>query len=262
MTALAWGSLAPGTGASVHYLLELAGMALGAWLYWRAGNARTQPADRITRLGIVAGAALGAAIGARVLYIWQYGPALAGQPLAVWLGGKTVVGGLLGGLIGVETAKKLLGWRASTGDGFVAPLLVAMVLGRMGCQLSGLQDLTYGTVTTLPWGWDFGDGLARHPTSLYEILGLAMLWLLLARMRPDSVPGDRFRLFLAGYLLLRFALEFLKPPFGPVAAAGAAGASPVPLLAPARWSGLSAIQWACLAGLLYYSSEFLRRKRR
>jgi len=252
--APAWGSLAPAAGAAVHYVLELAGMALGGWLYWRDARSSALPADRLVRLGVVAGAALGAALGARALYLWQYAPALAGQPLTVWLGGKTVVGGLLGGLVGVETSKALLGWRDSTGDRFVVPLLVAMIMGRVGCQLSGLQDLTYGTTTTLPWGWDYGDGLPRHPTSLYEIAGLLLLGLMLLPARTARWrSGDRFALVLAGYLLLRFALEFLKPPFGPAAPG---------VLAPARWAGLSAIQWACLAGLAYYALVFLRRIRR
>jgi hypothetical protein len=52
-----------------------------------------------------------------------------------------------------------------------------------------------------------------------------------------------------GYLLLRFALEYFKPPFGPAAAG---------VLAPDRWGSLSAIQWACVAGLAYYALDIRR----
>ncbi len=62
-------------------------------------------------------------------------------------------------------------------------------------------------------------------------------------------PGDRFRAFMVGYLALRFGLEYLKPPY----AAAAAG-----FLKPERWGPLSAIQWACLAGLAYYGRDFHR----
>jgi len=232
----------------LHLAFESSGLTVGGWLYWRQSNAATQPADRWTRWGLLAGAAVGAAIGSRGLYMLQYWTALAGQPLTAWLGGKTIVGGLLGAILGVETAKRLLHWPASTGDGFVLPLAAALSVGRIGCQLSGVSDLTYGNVTQLPWGWDYGDGLARHPTAIYEILGVGALawWAIHAHF---SRPGDRFRAFVVGYLLLRFALEYLKPPFGPAAAG---------VLAPDRWGSLSAIQWACVAGLAYYAKDIRR----
>ena len=237
----------------VHAALEIAAFSVAGLAYWRAGNAAGQPPQRLTRWGLLAGAAFGAALGARGLYLLQYWPALQGQPLRVWLGGKTIVGGLLGALAGVEAAKRLLGWRESTGDGFVVPLVLAILIGRLGCQLSGLTDLTYGNVTTLPWGWDYGDGLARHPTAAYEILGVGLLSLALyqgplaARLRARR--GDRFRAFLAGYCLLRLALECLKPPWGPVAAGE---------LAPQFVGPLTPIQWACVAGLAYYAKDIRR----
>jgi prolipoprotein diacylglyceryltransferase len=230
-------------GEKLHWVLEVAAFALGGLLYWRTPTATNSRMEPVTRLGIVAGAALGAAIGSRLLYMLQYWSALSTQPWQMWLGGKTIVGALLGGLAGVETAKAALGWRESTGNGFVKPLLVAMVVGRVGCQLSGVSDQTYGNATSLPWAWNYGDGIPRHPTSAYEIVGLAMLAWLVSRPRFAREPGDRFRAFMVGYLLLRFALEFLKPPFGP-AASGA--------LMPDWWGPFSAIQWACLGGLAYY----------
>jgi prolipoprotein diacylglyceryltransferase len=232
----------------VHLAFESGGLTVGGLLYWRQSNAATQPPDRWTRWGILAGAAVGAAIGSRGLYMLQYWTALGGQPLAAWLGGKTIVGGLLGAILGVETAKKLLKWPASTGDGFVVPLAAAMVIGRIGCQLSGLSDLTYGNATELPWGWDYGDGVARHPTACYEILGVGAL-AFGVMSAGFSRSGDRFRAFVAGYLLLRLGLECLKPPFGPAASG---------MLSPDYWGGLSAIQWACVAGLAYYAPDIFR----
>lgn len=233
----------------VHLAFESVGLTVGGLLYWRQSNAATQPADFWTRWGLLAGAAVGAGIGARVLYMLQYWNALTGEPLTAWLGGKTIVGGLLGAILGVETAKRLLHWRASTGDGFVVPLMVAVAIGRIGCQLSGISDLTYGNMTTLPWGWNYGDGIARHPTALYEILGIGVLACFVLRGSFLARPGDRFRAFVVGYLLLRIGLDFLKPPFGP-ASAGA--------LTPERWGALSVIQWACVAGVAYYGRDIFR----
>ena len=236
--------LTSGITGTTHMALETAAFAVGGVLYWRGGAANTgAKADALSRLGFVAGAALGAAIGSRLLYVFQYWTALTGQAWPLWLGGKTIVGALLGGLIGVETAKRALGWRNSTGNGFVTPLLVATIIGRIGCQLSGVADQTYGNATTLPWAWDYGDGVPRHPTSLYEIVGLLLIAWLVQRPRFASEPGDRFRAFMVTYLLLRFSLEFLKPPFGPAAAG---------TLAPSFWGPFAPIQWACLGGLLYY----------
>jgi phosphatidylglycerol:prolipoprotein diacylglycerol transferase len=234
---------------SVHLAFETAGFAIGGLLYWRGANAASQPADRWTRWGLLAGAALGAAVGSRGLYMLQYWQALAGAPVGQWLGGKTIVGGLLGGLIGVEIAKRALDWNRSTGDGFVLSLLVGMAIGRVGCQLSGLSDLTYGNITALPWGWNYGDGLARHPTSLYEMIGLAIIAWVVHRQPFRHRRGDTFRAFMIAYLMLRIGLEFLKPPFGPPAPGA---------LAPTLWGPLSAIQWACIAGVTYYGPDMYR----
>jgi phosphatidylglycerol:prolipoprotein diacylglycerol transferase len=233
----------------VHSALELGAFTAGGLLYWRTANAATQPPERWMRWGLLAGAALGAALGSRGLYMLQYWEALQAQPLDVWLGGKTIVGGLLGAIVGVELAKLAMKLRQSTGDGFVLPLLVAIVIGRVGCQLSGVADLTYGNVTTLPWGWNYGDGALRHPTALYEILGVGLVAWLVYRGDFTRCRGDRFRVFMVGYLCLRLGLDFLKPPFGATAAG---------TLTPDRWGPLSAIQWACLAGLAYYAHDVYR----
>jgi phosphatidylglycerol:prolipoprotein diacylglycerol transferase len=234
---------------TTHLVFEMAAFTVGGLLYWRSSNAATQPPARIDRWALIAGAALGAALGSRLLFMLQYWHALQGSSPAVWLGGKTIVGGLLGGLIGVEAAKRCVDWKQSTGDGFAWPLLTAIVIGRIGCQLAGLDDQTYGNPTSLPWGWDYGDGVPRHPAVAYEILALGGLALLLRHPPPNTVAGDRFRAFMVGYLCIRLLLDFLKPPFG----AAAAGT----LLAD-RWLALTAIQWACIAGLAYYARDFRR----
>jgi phosphatidylglycerol---prolipoprotein diacylglyceryl transferase len=155
--------------------------------------------------------------------------------LLLFLQGKTVVGAMLGGLIGVELTKKWIGLTQSTGDVFVYPLIVGTAIGRMGCFLTGLSDRTYGTPTTLPWGVDFGDGIARHPTQLYEIIFLLTLMMALKFIsRYKLQSGDLFKCYMMAYLLFRLWIDFIKPDFHP-------------------WLGLSAIQIACLLGLIYYS---------
>ena len=87
---------------------------------------------------------------------------------------------------GVEIAKRAAGVTASTGDAFVVPLAVGIAIGRMGCFVAGLHDDTYGNATTLPWGVDFGDGVARHPTQLYDIAFVCAAALVLVRAAADA----------------------------------------------------------------------------
>lgn len=225
----------------VHVFLELLAYAVGVRLYWSSRDATAVPPRRSDRLFVIAGAACGAAVVSKGLYVAQYATALADRPWTEWLAGKTVVGGLLGGWLGVELAKLAIGWHRSTGDRFVVPFAVAVVIGRLGCQLSGPWDLTYGVPTTVPWGWDYGDGVPRHPVAAYEMAGVLAILALMRALPRDLPSGNRFRVFVAGYVLLRLGLDFLKPPHG--ATADQALAADLHL-------GLTAIQWACVAGIL------------
>jgi phosphatidylglycerol:prolipoprotein diacylglycerol transferase len=193
------------------------------------------------RASIIVGGMVGAFVGAKSLVLLQHLDLLwQNQALffGLFLQGKTVVGALLGGLIGVELTKKMIGVTRSTGDVFVYPLIVGTVIGRVGCFLTGLSDRTYGIATTLPWGVDFGDGIHRHPTQLYEIIFLLTLMLFLRfRSRYLMQAGDLFKFYLISYLGFRFIIDFIKPDFQP-------------------FLGLSAIQVACLLALIYYHRSF------
>lgn len=192
------------------------------------------------RGSVVVGGMVGALLGAKILVLLQHFDLLwqdSSAFLLLALQGKTVVGALLGGLIGVELTKRWIGVKESTGDVFVYPLILGMAIGRVGCFLTGLSDRTYGSATTLPWGIDFGDGVMRHPTQLYEIVFLLALLLGLQwRTRLGLQSGDRFKLFMVSYLGFRFFTDFIKPDFRPLL-------------------GISAIQVACIFGLIYYVRE-------
>ena len=103
-------------------------------------------------------------IGAKLPFVladWQ--GLLSGR--AWFENGKTIVFGLVGGYFGVELAKALLGVRVKTGDSFAVP--VAAAVASAGWAASSRAAAT-GPSRALPWGVDFGDGLRRHPTQLYE----------------------------------------------------------------------------------------------
>src|SRR5712691_1297096 len=159
---------------------------------------------------------------------------------AALMGGKTIVGALIGALFAVEAMKKYLGVSRRTGDLFALPLCVGIAIGRVGCFLTGVEDHTAGIATSLPWGVNFGDGVPRHPTQLYEIaFALLLAALILAFSRRPHRDGDLFKLFMVGYLAFRLCVDFLKPE--------------VRVLA-----GLSSIQCACILMLLYYAPDVLR----
>lgn len=235
-----WHSL---PGPEAHLILEAAAYIVGAQIYWRLARLQPQPptGDRLLMLG---GAIFGAMLGSKLLHVFEHLPALLDRnDIVLWVGGKSILGGFIGGTIGVELAKRAVGWRTATGDPWVPALAAGLTIGRLGCQLSGTWDQTYGSPTQLPWAWDYGDAIGRHPTAIYEILLLALALVVLRLPRLRIHQGARFAAFLLLYCAIRFALEFLKPPFG----AAAAGTLPVAL-----YLHLSAIQWAALAGGAWY----------
>ena len=101
-----------------------------------------------------------------------------------------------------------------TGARFALPFAVGVAVGRIGCFLSGIDDFTHGTPTSLPWGHDFGDGIPRHPVQLYESAAMAAfaavyLWRVLNRDRFWIDQG--FYLAVGCYGAQRFVWEFFKP---------------------------------------------------
>ncbi len=227
----------------IHFVCETLAYFLGYRYYvWLRRNTY-DPISNENRLTIFIGAALGAFIGSHVVGVLE-NPALLKQfNLVYFMGNKTIVGGMLGGLIGVELTKKRIGVTASSGDLMVYPLILAMIIGRTGCFLAGLEDGTYGVASNLPWAINFGDGIRRHPTNLYEMLFWIILWviLLVTERRVTLSNGSRFKLFLLSYLIFRLLIEFIKPDY--------------------FFSfGLSVIQLVCLAGILYYYKVFIHPK--
>ena len=162
---------------------------------------------RLHRLYIPA-AGLGAVVGAYLIgsaNLWLSG--IAGVA-------RSIEGAIGGAILAIELLKWRAGLRGSTGLRLVAPLAAAVAIGRIGCFLAGLDDMTYGTPTDLRWGVDFGDGVRRHPVQLYEAAAMAAflgLFLLLLRQGHPAAGRTGFYLFVGVYAVQRFAWEFLKP---------------------------------------------------
>jgi phosphatidylglycerol:prolipoprotein diacylglycerol transferase len=97
---------------------------------------------------------------------------------------------------------------ASARDSLALPLAIALVMARLGCFANGCCG---GAETSLCWGVDFGDGVRRHPTQLYEsgfhlLSGAAIVWL----CRKPILRGEVLRLYLVAYCVYRFATEWIR----------------------------------------------------
>ena len=230
---------------SLHLLFETVAFAIGFryFTYLRAKTTDYMSDD--TRIKIIIGAIFGAFLGSRLLGSLEDPDAFIHSPhiLLYFFSAKTIVGGLLGGLWGVELMKIVIGEKRSSGDLFTFPIILAMIIGRIGCFTSGITEPTYGIETDSIFGMNLGDGIIRHPVALYEIGFLTVLWLVLYLVQKHLEPksGDIFKLFMIFYLIFRFIIDFIKPVHTTV-------------------SIFSSIQIACVIGLLYYIGTICRLK--
>ena len=201
----------------VHWygIMYLLGFAT-AW--WLARRRAARPDSTWTKADVddlIFFCMLGVILGGRIGYILFYGLTFWASdpwyPLKLWGGGMSFHGGLLG----VMAALALFAWRrgrnwADVFD-FTAPLpALGLFFGRIG---NFINSELWGKVTTVPWGFRV-DGQVRHPSQLYEatlegLVLFALLWWFTSRPRPRLAPSG---LFLTGYGIARFAIEFVRVP--------------------------------------------------
>lgn len=225
-----------GLKINVHLILEYIAFFVAYRYYVYLRRISADAISSSNRLSIILGAAIGACVGSR-LFGFLENPLLdvSMAGLMQLYNVKTIMGGLFGGMLGVETSKYFLSENQSSGDLFTLPIILGIFIGRMGCFLSGTSEFTYGKATTFFMGMDLGDGIARHPIALYEVAYLVILFLVLKKLYDDKrlESGLIFKLFMLSYFGFRFVIEFLKPNTFIVL-------------------GLSSIQWLCILCFVYY----------
>lgn len=226
-----------GIPINIHLILEYLAFFLG-YRYYVSLRKNTQ--DAITtqnRFSIILGAILGAFLGSRLSGYFE-NPVLVFslQNILDLLNTKSIMGGLFGGLLGVEIAKKIIHEKHSSGDLFTFPIILGIIIGRMGCFLMGVKEFTYGIKTNSITGMNLGDGYLRHPIALYEIFFLIGLFFLLKKLKnyTDKESGLSFKIFMISYFGFRFFIEFIKPNVFYIL-------------------HLSSIQWLCLICWTYYT---------
>ena len=224
--ALRWYALAYIAGILIGWRIAVA--LVRRPVLWRA---ETPPmsAEQVEELltWIILGVILGGRLGFVLFYQPGYYLANPAQILAVWQGGMAFHGGLLGVII----AMALFCWRnrapvLTTADMLAVATPPGLLLGRLA---NFINAELWGRPTDLPWGVVFpgemaqacgqaiGEVCARHPSQLYEaaleglVLGALLLWLAFRRgllKRPGLAAG----IFVAGYGLARFLVEFVRQP--------------------------------------------------
>jgi len=223
-----------------HYIFETLAFIIGVRLYYYYKKGIVDQISDENRLWIMLGAMFGALIGSRVVAVLETPEVINHLTFSILYQSKTIVGGLLGGLFGVELIKKIIGVNIASGDIYVIPILVALMIGRIGCFSMGIDEPTYGVPTHFFMGMDLGDGILRHPIMLYEMIYLVLLIFLFNSLKyKELINGDRFKLFMVLYFLFRFLIEFIKPYHS-------------------LFLNLSSIHWSALFIFIYYYRFIIR----
>jgi phosphatidylglycerol:prolipoprotein diacylglycerol transferase len=201
-------------------------MYLAAFLQvWWLGKKRiaTRPELGMTEKGLddllfygVLGVVLGGRLGEVLFYEPGYYFSHPGQILAVWNGGMSFHGGLIGVLIAVAfwTRRYKISWFNTTD--FIAPLVpLGLAFGRLGNFING-ELWGRPADPSLPWAMIFPqvDNIPRHPSQLYEALGeglslFIIMWIFARKERPRAAVSA---VFLIGYGCFRFVAEYFREP--------------------------------------------------
>jgi len=220
------------------------GFVVGAAVFWWMCRRRRMETDG---LALIAVSALAFAVfGAKIAQLLAEGWPIRAPWWVLFdprAGGKALLGGILGGWLGTELAKRRLGIRRSTGDLFALALPAGEAVGRVGCFFN---QCCYGSVCRLPWSV-YQHGEWRHPAQLYSSFVSVLIFLAVLRLefRPAAFirrEGDLFRVYLLLFGFARFGLEFV------------------------RWResliwGLSPMQWFCLDLIVAATIGLIRSQR-
>ena len=228
------------------YYYPMIGLAFACMLVLAAGRAGEVSLSRWKIACVCLVSLLAGILGARIGYVvlrWGYYRLHPHLIHRLDLGGMVFYTGFALGMAGTAAAIRafrLPFWK--TVDLIIPPGVFAHAVGRIGCFLTGCCA---GRQTIFVWGVDFGDGVRRHPTQLYESAGIFLLFFLLKRMeRRNPPPGKILFTWFVYYGTLRFFLEFIRE-----------DTRPGPL-------GLSIAQWISLGLIVWGAMELRRRQRR
>lgn len=227
-----------------YALAYLAGF-LGGWRYAlylaQKVDLRPSPQDIDEFLTwMVIAVILGGRLGYVLFYNLPYYIENPVEVLQVWEGGMSFHGGMIAVILTLILFAHLRGFSAyALGDVISAVVPIGLFFGRLA---NFVNAELYGRVTDAPWGVVFPQAgpMPRHPSQLYEaflegIVLFAVLFVLARREDIRRYPGTVGGVFMIGYGLARFLVEFVR--------------EPDPQLGY-LWLGLSMGQWLSLPMIL------------
>ncbi len=204
----------------IHWygLLEIISFFIGTlWLirrgrlpYWGWGKEQVFDLEFYLAIGAIGGGRIG-------YVLWYDLPYYLGHPiqiLKVWDGGMSFHGGLIGVILGCWAYARQHGRSTMATLDFVAPAApIGLGLGRLA---NFINDQLFGRVSHLPWAIVFpaGGPQPRQPSQIYEFLleGVLLLLILGIYSRKPRPAGAVGSLFVLGYGLFRFAVEYTRQP--------------------------------------------------
>lgn len=204
-----------------HGVFVALGLLVGLAVFLLEARRRDAWDERL--IPVLAGVAVGGAIGGRGAGMLDAATS-DGVGAMAWAwqnGGRSILGGLSGAYIGALIGKRYSGYPHRTGDLFAPAVVLGLAVGRIGCFLAEAP----GRPTDLPWGVTVDPavaatiakcpgclaGVPMHPSFLYEIGFLLLLFGVLRWLRPKvSAPGELFTVFLLAYAVFRFGVEFTR----------------------------------------------------
>ncbi|MGF1546141.1 MAG: prolipoprotein diacylglyceryl transferase [Thiotrichales bacterium] len=204
----------------VHWygMMYLIGFLAFWWLGKRRARRPDYPIQPEQVSDLLFYGALGVILGGRIGYILFYNfDQFLADPLTlfrIWEGGMSFHGGLIGVLLVIALFAHRLGTGFFNLADFVAPLIpIGLGTGRIGNFING--EL-WGRATDVPWAMVFPavDEVPRHPSQLYQVflegvVLFALLWIYSRKPRPTAAVSG---LFLIGYGVFRFLVEFVREP--------------------------------------------------
>jgi len=225
-------------------------LAFVAGIAWAMREARRREMDPGLILDLGVWLMLSGIFFARAAFI-ALDPYLTWRDLPyVWQGGLSFHGGLFGGVLAGVIFVRLRRIHFWTLADVCAPsIALGYGIARIGCLLNGC---CYGGPTDLPWALRFTDyhtgqlTSPSHPTQVYSTLaGWGLFAVLVAFGRRSRLPGAVFLLYLMGYSVIRFLMEYLRRGYT---------ADPMPV---AWLAWLTEAQFACIvvfagAGLVWW----------
>lgn len=222
-------------GVPTYSFFVLLGLLVGLVVYYFEAKKR----NKLNENGLLVafGSITGGILGSKIL-VWVLNfKSIFGEQWN-WLkllSGRTVVGGLIGGMIGAKITKKYFKINSKMGNLLAPAVAMGVAIGRWGCFFQGC---CFGKPTSLPWGVNFGDGVLRHPTQIYESIFMLIMFIYLEKIKDNKniKPGELFKRLMVAYFVFRFFIEFIR-------------------VNPVVGGGLTAFQIISLVAIIYLTRE-------